>query len=131
MFKISNRFMLRSKLGVLLPRGSKEEAAPETIDEQSLGDVYVRTRMVRAKDRPYVSSILKSTTVIAQLRRQKFKRHGLYCSQLSTILRVAIQVFHDDDGASSLLVNAGIVLTLSIGLCPCTSSSENQLPCRP
>ncbi len=111
---------------------TQDEAAPETIDVQWLDDAYVTTRLVSAKDRPYViPSLIPLSAVIAAGGRQKVKRHELHCSQSSTILRVAIQVFHAGDEISSLLFSAGLVLTLSTGLCPCTSSSENQFPCRP
>ena len=110
----------------------QEEITPDMVDVQSLGDAYARTRLVSAKDQPYVmSSVFESTAVIAEGRRQRLERYGLYCSQSSAISRVAIQVFHAGDEILSLLVTAGMVLMLSIGLCPCTSSSENQFPCRP
>ena len=125
--------MLRSEImDIFFQIESQDEAALETIVVQWLGDAYVRTRFLSAKARPcMIPSVITPIAVVAEGDRQKVKRNELHCSQSSTILRVAIQVFHAGDETSSLLFNAGIVLMLSTGLCPCTSSSENQFPCRP
>ena len=106
--------MLRSEILGIRAKGPPRKKRP-----QRRLNAYSRTRLASPKDRPHaLSSVLMSIAVIAVGIRHEFRSHGIYCNQPSIVLRVAIQVFHASDEFSSLLFDAGIVLMLSIGLCP-------------